>query len=453
MYSKELFLTMDSKTWSRRRKRRRSLVPFLLCLVVVGSDAAFAADHLRSPGRTNDLGIDRERILPFSSELNEIESEIESLEARSRHRSDPIEKNIFVHHTQTTASPSELPSTLPTNDITSNIPPAIPSPIPSSIPSPIPSPTPTIVPSLSPTIQVTQPADSIVPTLTDDDFFSNTEAPSSIIIIIDDIDDDDGFNITDSPSPSSQPTKGDGNSTIISIDEFLGQTISDTGEIDILGSPQNNALMAILNSTPELDPSNPEDQIEILQRYALNTLYFSTNGDSWKDNNMWTSASHPCGSGNYGNDTKINNTSQSAAWFGVLCDPAEEVIERLSLEGNDLRGGLPSEIQGLNGLQVLELNGNQLSGFIPGAIGNLTKLTVFEVGTNFFSGTVPTTIGSLSSMILLDISSNFLTGTLFTELGQLSKLIGLSIKSNFLGGSIPTELLSLSSMGKSMDGR
>ena len=442
MYSKELFLTMDSKTWSRRRKRRRSLVPFLFCSVVLGSDTAFAADHhLRSTRRTNDLGIDRERILPCSFELNEIESEIESLEARSRHRSHPIERNIFVHHTQTTASPSELPSTLPTNyDITSNI--------PYAIPSSIPSPTPTIVPYLSPTIQVTQPAASIVPTLTD----SNTEVPSSIIID-DDINGDDGFNITDSPSPSSQPTEGGGNSTISSIDEFLGQTISDTGEIDILGSPQNNALLAILNNTPELDPSNPEDQIEILQRYALNTLYFSTNGDSWKDNNMWTSASHPCGSGNYGNDTKINNTSQSAAWFGVLCDPTEEIIERLSLEGNDLRGGLPSEIQGLNGLQVLELNGNQLSGSIPGAIGNLTKLTVFEVGTNFISGTVPTTIGSLSSMTLLDISSNFLTGTLFTELGQLSKLTGLSIKSNFLGGSIPTELLSLSSIGKLLCGR
>jgi hypothetical protein len=418
---------MDSKTWSRKR---RNLVPFLLCLVVLGSDDAFATEHLRSSGRINtDLSIDRERILPCSSELKEIESEIESLEALSRHRSDPIEKNIFVHHTLTTASPSELPSTLPTNDVTSNI------------PSAIPSPTPTIVPSLSPTIQVTQPADSIVPTLTDDD-----------TIIIDD--DDDGFNITDSPSPSLQPTEGGVNSTITSIDGFLGQTISDTGEIDILGSPQNNALLAILNSTPELDPTNPEDQIEILQRYALNTLYFSTNGDSWKDNNMWTSASHPCGSGNNGkNDTKTNNTqSQSAAWFGVLCNPTLEVIEKLSLEGNDLRGALPSEIQGLTGLQVLELNGNQLSGFIPGAIGNLTKLTVFEAGTNFFTGTVPTTIGSLSSMMLLDISSNFLTGTLFTEFGQLSKLIGLSIKSNFLGGSIPIELLSLSSIGKKVLG-
>ena len=81
-------------------------------------------------------------------------------------------------------------------------------------------------------------------------------------------------------------------------------------------------LSPILNSnSSELDPNDPDDQIDILQRYALNTLYFSTNGINWNSNELWTSENNPCGT--------TNNNGVENAWFGILCDSEQKVVEKV----------------------------------------------------------------------------------------------------------------------------
>lgn len=431
---------MVFEKWNRPKER------LLVCLLCIVSDADAGSGYLRSSR-------DMERILPCASELNEVQSELESFEALSRHRSDPSEHNIFIHHSHMTGFPSEGPSALPTIDsdddkvISMITPSATPSVVPSvtvSVSSVLPTTTYSPTTTFTPTVTY-KPTSTFVPSLRETDVpdFSQitnipTAVPSSSL--------DDGFNVTDTPSTfelfdSLEPTF---DFSGYLIDEFLA-LLSTDGSLDIAGSPQNDALMAIINSTLELDPTFSEDRLEILQRYALNTLYFSTNGDSWNNNYLWTSASHPCGSTGNANNTDTVTESQDA-WYGVLCDSNKEVVEKLSLESNDLRGILPSEIQGLSGLQSLEISGNKLSGSIPDAMGKLTKLFTFEAGTNFFTGTIPQNIGSLSSLTILDISSNFLSGSLGAEFGRLSLLRGLSVASNFLGGTVPTELFSLSSL-------
>jgi len=231
------------------------------------------------------------------------------------------------------------------------------------------------------------------------------------------------------------------NFTASSIEDFLFQTLADDGVFDIIGSPQNKALSALLNSSSELDPNDFYDQIEILQRYSLNTLYFSTDGENWKVNDLWTSASNPCG-------TKSENNGTEDAWYGVLCNSDLEVIEKLSLESNNLRGALPSEIRGLSGLIRLQISDNRLSGPLSDTIGELTDLSVFDIGTNFFTGTIPQTIGNLSSLMILDTSQNFISGSLGAEIGQLTDLISLNVESNFFGGKISSELFGLTSLGK-----
>ena len=449
-------------------------------ILVVGSDSVIsvaAADHLRSTGvptTTNRSGSSSristiralvERILPCSSELKDIESEFESRQAVSRHRSDPTERNIFHHHKQTTTPPSELPSTLPSiiyddnNDNLGTIPSFSPTSVPTNTIHPsvsispsrtnvpdVPTIPPSFVPSLEPSLV---PTTTFVPTLIDDDL-NSTNTPTLI-----DVD----FNNTYEPSFIDDDFNSTGNSTIdpigtlvptysmndSSIEDFLIQTLSDDGAIDSIGSPQYKAISALLNSSSELNTNDPNDQIEILQRYALNTLYFSTNGENWKVNDLWTSASNPCGTKN--NETN-NDTTKGDAWYGVLCDSNLEVIEKLSLESNDLRGELPSEIRGLSNLVSLDISDNQVSGLLSDAIGELKDLSVLDIGSNFFAGTIPQTIGNITSLVNLDTSFNFLSGTLGTELGQLTRLLSLSVDSNYLGGSIPSELFGITNLSK-----
>jgi hypothetical protein len=115
--------------------------------------------------------------------------------------------------------------------------------------------------------------------------------------------------------------------------------LSDDGSITVPGSPQNLAYEALRTTNPELDPNDPTDQIEITQRYAMNSFYFSTDGENWINKESWTTGLHPCG----GDDS---NTS----WHGIACDDDRQNIELVALPNNDLLGQMPSEIVGLSNL-------------------------------------------------------------------------------------------------------
>ena len=436
---------------------RRGIV--LLC--TVGGNLVFlivAAGNLRTSGEAKNrlrLSTTMERVLPCSpSALQSVQSELESFEARRRHHSDPREHNIFVHHVMTPTFPSELPSILPSianasndGDETSSAPTRIPSVEPSLSMMPTVRPSmnisfsPTSHPSSAP-ILISRPTNS--PTDMPTKTFSPTVTYSPTISYADD-DIALGTYVptpnTNSNNDDNEPSEPTYNFTAASIDDFLYQTLSDSGVIYDIGSPQNDALSVTLNSSTPLDPNDPNDQIQILQRYALSTLYFSTDGTNWESKDFWTSASNPCGIKNENNETED-------AWFGIICDSEQKVVEKISLNSNALRGAIPSEIRGLSSLKRLEISNNQLSGSIHDAIGELKDLSVLNVGINFFTGSIPSSIGNLKSLMLLDISANFLSGTLMTEIAQLTTLLSLSASSNFLEGRLITELFTITPLSK-----
>lgn len=405
----------------------------LLCLIS-GSGFLFsntdAGLYLRNSGKaTSNLGISdhAERILPSSNILHDVESTLESTRARHRHRSDPVERNIFVHHIiPTTTSPSKSPSSFP------SMVPSIAEDLNSSIPTIKNTASPTVQPTFpvttAPTSEQTEDTTSLVTLMPSDDVGNNTNVPT----------------VANFFSDTIVPTSAPGNSSnVSSIEAFLLQALSDDERIFVEGSPQNKALNNLLNITSNLDPNDSNDQTEILQRYALHTLYFSTNGDDWKVNTGWTSESNPCG-------IKNENDDVEDAWFGVLCDDDFKIVEKLALKNNTLRGRLPSDIRGLSGLVRLEISDNQISGSLFESIGDLNGLSVLDIGTNFFTGTIPSSVGNLTSLLLLELSSNFFSGTLPTEISQLKSLITFHVDSNFLGSSLPSELFDATKLGKSL---
>lgn len=240
---------------------------------------------------------------------------------------------------------------------------------------------------------------------------------------------------------------------------FLTRTLTDDGSLEMPGTPQNQALQALESNFPGL--ALPGDQGEITQIYALNTLFYSTNGTNWRIQESWTGPTPVCG------EMGITNE-----WFGVFCNEAGQVTD-IMLNGNDLFGDIPSEIRGLPSLrespgitesvvfetfilhtyfllftETLIVPENDLMGGLPDTIGELTNLVSLDYTNNFLSGTLPTSLGSLTSLMDLSASLNMQNGTIPTQIGNLTSIINIFLDSNNLVGPIPTEIGNLVTLCK-----
>jgi hypothetical protein len=120
-------------------------------------------------------------------------------------------------------------------------------------------------------------------------------------------------------------------------------------------SPQSLAASWLINDSEAETYSNRR----LLQRYALATLYYSTNGERWSQSSTsW-----------------VAQRSDECVWSGIECNNAGGV-EVLQLSNDNLSGSLPPEIQLLsNSLEEIYLNDNLIGGNIPSTIGLLTKLS------------------------------------------------------------------------------
>ncbi len=186
-------------------------------------------------------------------------------------------------------------------------------------------------------------------------------------------------------------------------------------------------------------------------RDVLVTLYETTDGDNWLENDNWLSR-RPIGE-----------------WYGVTVDDSGRVIglylsenelsgtippelgyltklEELDLAKNQLRRMIPPELGSLSKLTLLYLYSNQLSGSIPVELSNFPNLEQLVLSWNRLDGTVPLELSKLSELEMLVLSGNRLSGTIPSELGNLTKLKGLALHVNRLIGKIPVELNELSGL-------
>jgi hypothetical protein len=130
------------------------------------------------------------------------------------------------------------------------------------------------------------------------------------------------------------------------------------------GTPQFQALTWLVYD----DPANlnfqllPSKEDELLERYVIALLYFSTGGDNWDDSSEFLSAFSVC------------------SWNGVECDPLfdNDVVVEISHNANNLRGQLLTELGLLSKLRYLDLGRNLITGRIPSELGKLTNLQYFK---------------------------------------------------------------------------
>ena len=166
----------------------------------------------------------------------------------------------------------------------------------------------------------------------------------------------------------------------------------------------------------------------VLQRFALATIYYATEGETWYESTDWlsynvsecewlssTRRGHFCLGGLNGLSISQTQCSLSDAWKDSHLLYPEEMgrLQSLSLASNGLKGSLPAEIGLLTSLRIIDLSNNKLI-----SVGRLHLLKELKS---------------------LNLDGNkLLTGSL-GPLSSLNKLQTLSVKRNKLGKSLQSE--------------
>lgn len=227
----------------------------------------------------------------------------------------------------------------------------------------------------------------------------------------------------------------------IRVREYLETVVSDAAVFDNLASPEAQALLWIQTVDPSsLDPQEFASHLPLEQRYALMTLYYSSEFE-WFDQVNWETGVNEC------------------EWFGVSCSmmvpsrrhlqEAQFVVTGLEVEGNNLQGPIPRDLSMLEFLLILNLSTNKLTGSLHPEMNQLKFLEEFYLDNNKLSGNLEELdLSSMENLITLDVSFNQFSGELPDTFWELVTLERLVLDGNQFSGSIPADIASLSSLCK-----
>ena len=198
-----------------------------------------------------------------------------------------------------------------------------------------------------------------------------------------------------------------------------------------------------VGETAQLGVHTPE---RLVQRYALASLYYATNGVAneftdeifgfgnpprpWIDESGWLVNDDEC------------------SWYKITCNEDGQVT-KIELHQNRLTGQLPPEVALLQAsLEAIDLYQNLIHNEGPAQndwLGELTNLRHLYFGRTYFSNDgIPTMIGRLTNLEEFDCSYTLYHGPLRGEsFAGLSNLEYLHIGGNQYNSSIPTELAQL----------
>jgi len=253
-------------------------------------------------------------------------------------------------------------------------------------------------------------------------------------------------------SPTAQPT-----GTCCNPDD-LRQTILDKvydGNDSIFnGGPAKEAIAWLISDACDCGQFCSEDQV--VQRYILAVLYFSTDG------NNWDSCSAPDNIQNddicevlsrYGNNIIIGDDGKTFSsgfkwltcnneceWGGINCNEKNGLVNATDVEDNGLTGFLPFEVAALPRLSAFALEQNDISGTIPSVYSDLTRLVILDLDFNSLEGSLLLDLSKLKKLRQLDLNNNNLVGTLGDLGWEETSLQFLDLSYNNFEGPIPTQI-------------
>ncbi|MED6172652.1 hypothetical protein PIB30_052056 [Stylosanthes scabra] len=129
-------------------------------------------------------------------------------------------------------------------------------------------------------------------------------------------------------------------------------------------------------------------------------------------------------------------------WQGVVCDTRNSSVKNLLLDRLSLSGTLDVAMLCnlpplAASLTYLSLDRNNINGGISEEIARCKQLTSLHLSGNHLSGNLPTTLSKLTNLERLDISNNNFWGRLQPDLAGISNLKMFLAQNNHLSGEIP----------------
>ena len=190
-----------------------------------------------------------------------------------------------------------------------------------------------------------------------------------------------------------------------------------------------------------------------MPRASLIALYEATDGSSWTHNQGWPRGD-PCADmfGTSCLDDRIFVKLHTNGLRGTLPSNLEG-LEQLEVWNNAISGTLATQLGQLSLLRLVSVDGNQLSGYIPTELGMLQAVEHMTLYGNAFSGTVPSSLGKLSSISNLLIGRGWKTrmavsGTIPPELTRLDHLsTALAMSGMQLSGTLPSQVGMFTALG------
>jgi hypothetical protein len=242
----------------------------------------------------------------------------------------------------------------------------------------------------------------------------------------------------------------------------------------------------------------------VLQRYALSTLFYATNGSQWVNSYKFLSNVSECEwmktrdepghqlDGEESGVTRCDDEQRIVSlqlgtkmWevvvsfsMGVLFvhstyQKPPSIWNRAFAADNNLSGSLPHEIIALSHIKLLSLPLNDnligplpeqigkmsllddlrlfdvaLTGSLPDSFGSLNQLTYLAIQRSGLGGTLPASIGGLTALQTLLMEENNFSGALPTEVGKLKSLVRWYGSSNDFEGAVPSEVGGLQALRK-----
>lgn len=189
---------------------------------------------------------------------------------------------------------------------------------------------------------------------------------------------------------------------------------------------------------------------ELLQRYVLSVLYFSTKGDDWKVCSRTKTSECADGTG----FERFLSPRSVCHWYGIHCNK-NDYITMIDLADNGLNGNLSEELMLLHdSLVFLWVHDNPLDGSLPTWLGGFDKLESLSLFRTNIKGSIPSSFENLKSLRYLRLHENDLSGTLPSNVfSQMKRLEWLWLHTNSFQGKIPDSIGLLSNLqGLSLNG-
>jgi len=241
---------------------------------------------------------------------------------------------------------------------------------------------------------------------------------------------DEGVKLVSTEDESEEEEYTSFNWTREEIESIVAPSVTtDMSLLEVPESPQSRAIdwLSIGGGTDIITgPTKLSVEWQVQQRYVLAVLYYSTNGEQWKNQyDYLNNDKHECDWGEMLNNgwpsiecdeveeeedgyTKrkvaLINICEYIFFFAYIC--AFDIVFKLTYHfiihptitgQNNVAGELPAELASLD-LRTIDLLTNKISGSIPPELYTMKNLEYLNLGYNQITGTVASELGDLNKL-------------------------------------------------------